>query len=59
MFMVSDTVSQSEGHTHDIPCQLTDVFNNDTKINPNLAKAINEVCGKKLQYTSKNKNKAE
>ena len=59
MFMIIDTVSQSEGHTDDILCQLTDVFNNDTKINPNLAKAINEVCSKKLQYTSKNENKAD
>ena len=47
MFMVNDTEPQSEGHTDDILCELTEEFNNhelcDPKINPNLAKAINEV----------------
>ena len=52
MFVVNDTKPQSEGHTHDILCELTEEFNNDKlcdpKINPNLARAINEVWGKKL-----------
>ena len=52
MFVVNDTELQSEGHTDDILCELTEEFNNedlgDPKINPNLAKAINEVWGKKL-----------
>ena len=52
MFVVSDTESQSEGHTDDILCELTGKFNNDeicdSKINTNLANAINEVWGKKL-----------
>ena len=52
MFVVNDTESQSEGHTDDILCELTGEFNNDEicdpKINTNLAKAINEVWGKKL-----------
>ena len=52
MFVVNDTEPQSEGHTDDILCELTDEFNNDelcdTKLNPNFAKAINEVWSKKL-----------
>ena len=54
MFVVNenDTEPQSEGHTDDILCELTEGFNNDElcdpKINPDLAKAINEVWGKKL-----------
>ena len=52
MFVVNDTELQSEGHNDDILCDLTEEFNNDElcdpKINPNLAKAINEVWGKKL-----------
>ena len=52
MFVVNDREPQLEGHTNDILCQLTEEFNNDKlcdpKINPNLAKAINEVWGKKL-----------
>ena len=52
MFVVNDTEPQSEGHTDDILCELTEEFNNDKicdpKINTNLAKAINEVWGKKL-----------
>ena len=52
MFVVNDTEPQSEGHTDDILCELTEEFNNDEicdpKINTNLAKAINEVWGKKL-----------
>ena len=52
MFMVNDTEPHSEGHTEDILCDLTEEFNNnelcDPKINPNFAKAINEVWGKKL-----------
>ena len=50
--MVNDTEPQSEGHTDNILCELTKEFNDDKlcdpKINPNLAKAINEVWGKKL-----------
>ena len=48
------TETQSEGHTDvdDILCELTEEFNNDElcdpKINPSLAKAINEVWGTKL-----------
>ena len=52
MFVVSDIEPQSEDHTDDILCELTEEFNNDElcdpKINPNLAKAINKVWGKKL-----------
>ena len=52
MFLVNDTEAQSEGYIDDILCELTEEFNNDKlcdpKINPNLAKAINEVWGKKL-----------
>ena len=52
MFVVSDIEPQSEDHTEDILCELTEEFNNDElcdpKINPNLAKAINKVWGKKL-----------
>ena len=52
MFVVTDTEPQSEGHTDDILCELTDEFNNDKicdpKISTNLAKAINKVWGKKL-----------
>ena len=52
IFVVNDTESQSEGHTSDILCELTKEFNNDElcdpKINPNLAKVIKEVWGKKL-----------
>ena len=55
MFVVSDTEPQSEGHTDDVDdilCELTEEFNKeklcDPKINPSLAKAINEVWGKKL-----------
>ena len=52
VFMVNDTEPHSEEHTDDILCELTEEFNNDelrdSKINPNLAKAINEVLGKKL-----------
>ena len=52
MFVVSDIEPQSEDHTDDILCELTEEFNNgelcDPKINPNLAKAINKVWGKKL-----------
>ena len=54
MFVVSDNdiEPQSEGHTDDILCELTEEFNNDElcypKIKPNLAKAINEVWGKKV-----------
>ena len=52
MFVVNDTEPQSEGHTDGILCELTEEFNNeelcDPKISPNLAKAINEVWGKKL-----------
>ena len=52
MFVVNDTEPQSEGHTDYILCKLTEEFHNDElcdpKINPNLAKAINEVWGKKL-----------
>ena len=52
MFVVNDTEPQSEGHTDDILCGLTEEFNNDKlrdpKVNPNLAKAINEIWGKKL-----------
>ena len=50
-FVVNDTEPQSEEHTDNILCHLTEEFNNDKlcdpKINPNLAKAINEVWGKK------------
>ena len=50
--MVNDTEPQPEGHTDNILCELTKEFNDDKlcdpKINPNLAKAINEVWGKKL-----------
>ena len=46
MFVVNDIEPQSEGHTNGILSELTE-FNNDElcdpKINPNLAKAINEV----------------
>ena len=42
----------SEGHTDYILCELTEEFNNNElcgpKINPNLAKAINEVWSKKV-----------
>ena len=52
MFVINDAEPQSEGHTDDILCELTKEFNKielyDPKINPNLAKAINEVWGKKL-----------
>ena len=52
MFVINDIEPQSEGHTNDILSELTE-FNNDEpcdpKINPNLAKAINEVCGNKLR----------
>ena len=52
MFVVSDTEPQSEGPTDDILCELTEEINNDEicdpKINTSLAKAINEVWGKKL-----------
>ena len=52
MFVVSDIEPQSEDHTDDILCELTEEFNNDElcdpKINPKLAKAINKVWGKKL-----------
>ena len=52
MFVVSDIEPQSEDHADDILCELTEEFNNDElcdpKINPNLAKAINKVWGKKL-----------
>ena len=52
MLVVSDIEPQSENHTDDILCELTEEFNNDElcdpKINPNLAKAINKVWGKKL-----------
>ena len=52
IFVVSDIEPQSENHTDDILCELTEEFNNDElcdpKINPNLAKAINKVWGKKL-----------
>ena len=52
MLVVSDIEPQSEDHTDDILCELTEEFNNDElcgpKINPNLAKAINKVWGKKL-----------
>ena len=52
MFVVSDIEPQSEDHTDDILCELIEEFNNDElcdpKINPNLAKAINKVWGKKL-----------
>ena len=51
MFVVNDTELQSEGHTDDILCELTEEFNNDElcypKIKPNLAKAINEVWVRK------------
>ena len=50
--MVNHTAPQSEGHINDILCELTEEFNDDKlcdpKINLNLAKAINEVWGKKL-----------
>ena len=53
MFAVNSTEPQSEGHTDDILCQLTEEFNNDElcdpKINPNFAKAIIEVWGKHLK----------
>ena len=52
MFVVNDTEPQSEWHTDSILCELTEEFNNnelcDPKINPNLAKAINEVWSKKV-----------
>ena len=54
MFVVNDTEPQSEGHSDvdEILCELTEEFNNDElcdpKINLNLARAINEVWGKKL-----------
>ena len=52
MFVANDTEPQSEGHTNDILCELTEEFNNDQicdpKINAKLAKAINEVWGKNL-----------
>ena len=52
IFVVSDIEPQSEDHTDDILCELTKEFNNDElcdpKIDPNLAKAINKVWGKKL-----------
>ena len=52
MFLVNDAEPQSEGHTDDILCELTEEFSNDKicdpKINRNLAKAINEVWGRKL-----------
>ena len=52
IFVVSNTEPQSEGHTEDILCELTEEFNNDElcdpKINPNLAKTINKFWGKKL-----------
>ena len=45
--LVNDTEPQSEGHTDDILCKLTEEFNNDEicdpKINTDLAKSINEV----------------
>ena len=51
-FVVNVTEPNSEGHTEDILCELRQKFNNDElcdpKINPNLAKAINEVLGKIL-----------
>ena len=44
--------SHSQEYTDDILCELTEEFNNDElcnpKINTKLAKAINEVWGKKL-----------
>ena len=47
IFVVSDREPQSEGHTDDKLCEVTEEFKNDElcdlKINPNLAKAINEV----------------
>ena len=50
--MVNDTEPQPQTHTNDILCELTKEFNNDElcnpKINPHLAKANNEVWGKKL-----------
>ena len=56
MFVVSNTEPQSEGHTDDILCQLTEEFNNDElfdpKINPNFAKAIIEVWGKQKIVTN-------
>ena len=52
LFVFIDTEQQSEGHTDDILWKLTGEFSNiklcDPKINPNLAKAINEVWVKKL-----------
>ena len=52
MLVLNDTEPQAEGHTEDILCELTEEFNNDelcdTKMNPNLTKAINEFWGKKL-----------
>ena len=52
MFVVNDTEPQSEVHTDDILCELTEEINNDEicdpKTNGNLAKVINEVWGKKL-----------
>ena len=52
VFVVNDTEPQSEGHTDNILCELTEEFNNDKlcdpNINPNLTKAVNEVWSKKL-----------
>ena len=52
MFLVNNPESQPEGHNNDILCNLTEEFSNDElcdpKVNSSLAKAINEVWGKKI-----------
>ena len=57
MFVVNDTEPQSEGHTDDILCELTEEFNNyeicDPKINTNLAKnKIKELASDALAVLS-------
>ena len=65
MFVVNDTEPQSEGHTEDTLCELTEEFNNDelcdqliNVINLKLVRAIDEFWSKKLT-SEKLKNKAK
>ena len=65
MFVVNDTEPQSEGHTDDTLCTLTEEFNNNelcdqsiTAINLKLVRAIYEVWIKKLT-PEKLKNKTK
>ena len=65
MFVVNDTEPQSEGHTDDTLCKLTEEFNNNelcdqsiTAINLKLVRAIYEVWIKKLT-PEKLKNKTK